>query len=130
MARKTWWCDNCGYESRSRGRCSNCGERLLLSPLPELEPGSPDEEVGYGLAGWDKRAHVQLIAALISANIPHRFEDEELVVRTSDEAEVDDTTGALRARKFGGAATVVTRLRAKAGARFAERTWPPRPFQS
>ena len=55
VARKIWWCDNCGCESHSRGRCSECGEHLLLSPLPELEPGRRDEEVGYGLANWEDR---------------------------------------------------------------------------
>lgn len=96
---QVWWCGNCGYETESRGRCPGCSERLLPSPLPELEAGSPDEEVGYGLAEWGSRARARLIEALIDDNIPHRFEDEELVVRAADERAVDDLTAAIMARK-------------------------------
>ena len=95
MARKVWWCDNCGYETYRRGRCPGCGERLLTLAFPELEVGNTDEEVGYGLAGWDNTARGRLIEALLDANVPHRFEDDELVVRETDEAKVDALTSDL-----------------------------------
>ena len=100
MARKVWWCDNCGYETYSRGRCPGCGERLLPSALPELEVGNTDEEVGYGLAGWDGTARGRLIEALLDANVSHRFEDDELVVRVTDEAKVDALASEVMARKI------------------------------
>lgn len=89
MAHKVWWCDNCGYEVDKGGRCAGCGERLLLSDLPELLPGSGAEEVGYRLGGWEGRARGRLIEALVSQGVLHRFEDEELIVLLADESTVD-----------------------------------------
>ncbi|MGC8626692.1 MAG: hypothetical protein ACP5VR_03895 [Acidimicrobiales bacterium] len=89
MSRKVWYCPNCGYEVTSRGRCHSCGERLVASPLPELESGPEDDEVGYRLDQWDDETRGRLITALVSAGIRHRFEEEELVVLAHDEAEVD-----------------------------------------
>jgi len=99
VATKIWWCDNCGYETEGRGRCPECGERLLPSALPALEAGVPEQEVGYGLADWSGRARGRLIEAMIDASVLHRFEDEELVVRASDENVVDELTEAILARK-------------------------------
>jgi len=73
----------------TRGRCHSCGERLVASPLPELESGPDDDEVGYRLDQWDDATRARLIRLLVSAGVPHRFEDEELVVLAVDEAEVD-----------------------------------------
>src|SRR5579875_2645040 len=98
MSRRVWYCPNCGYEVPSRGRCHSCGERLLASPLPELESGPEDDEVGYRLDQWDDETRGRLIEALIGAGIRHRFEEEELVVLAIDEAEVD----ALVAEATGG----------------------------
>jgi len=89
MSRKVWYCPNCGYEVTSRGRCHSCGERLIASPLPELESGPEDDEVGYRLDQWDDETRGRLITALVSAGVSHRFEEEELVVLAVDEAEVD-----------------------------------------
>lgn len=89
MSTKVWYCPNCGYEVTSRGRCHSCGERLIASPLPELDSGPDDDEVGYRLDQWDDLTRAHLIRALINAGVLHRFEEEELVVLAVDEAEVD-----------------------------------------
>jgi len=89
MPTKIWYCPFCGYEVPSRGRCHSCGERLLAAPLPELESGPDDDEVGYRLDDWGDDERARLIRLLVSARVPHRFEDEELVVLAADEAEVD-----------------------------------------
>jgi len=86
---KVWYCENCGYEVNSRGRCHSCGARLIASPLPELESGPDDDEVGYRLDLWDDRTRARLIESLILAGVLHRFEEEELVILAVDEAEVD-----------------------------------------
>jgi hypothetical protein len=57
--------------------------------LPELESGPDDDEVGYRLDLWDDLTRVRLIRALIAAGVPHRFEEDELVILAVDEAEVD-----------------------------------------
>jgi hypothetical protein len=89
VSAKVWYCENCGYEVNSRGRCHSCGARLIASPLPELESGPDDDEVGYRLDLWDDRTRARLIEALILAGVLHRFEEEELVILAVDEAEVD-----------------------------------------
>jgi hypothetical protein len=89
MPTKIWYCPFCGYEVPSRGRCHSCGERLLAAPLPELESGPDDDEVGYRLDDWGDEERARLIRLLVSARVPHRFEEEELVVLAADEAEVD-----------------------------------------
>lgn len=88
--RKIWWCSTCGYEVDSRGRCHRCKERLVASPLPELEVGAEEDEVGYRLDDWADEARARLIAALIDASIRHRFEAEELVVDAGDEQAADE----------------------------------------
>ncbi len=99
MSAKVWYCPRCGYEVNSQGRCHSCGERLLSSPLPELDSGPEDEEVGYRLDQWDDETRGRLIQVLISAGVRHRFEEEELVILAVDEAGVDkivaQVTGAL-----------------------------------
>lgn len=100
MPTKIWYCLQCGYEVSARGRCHSCGERLLASPLPELDSGPEDDEVGYRIDEWDDQTRSFLIQSLIKAGIAHRFEEEELVVLAPDEAEVDKlvarATGRLR----------------------------------
>ncbi len=106
MATKVWYCGNCGYEVASRGRCHSCGERLVASPLPELESGPDDDEVGYRLDMWDDPTRARLIEALINAGVRHRFEEEELVILAVDEAEVDQlvarVTGAVSDNRYEG----------------------------
>lgn len=89
MSTKVWYCASCGYEVTSRGRCHGCGQRLTASPLPELESGPDDDEVGYRLDQWDDATRGRLIGVLAGTGVLHRFEDEELVVLAVDEAEVD-----------------------------------------
>ena len=89
MSTKVWYCPTCGYEVTARGRCHSCGERLAAAPLPELESGPDDDEVGYRLDPWDDETRARLIRALIAARIAHRFEEEELVILAADEAAVD-----------------------------------------
>ncbi|MHB1535375.1 MAG: hypothetical protein ACYC1D_12360 [Acidimicrobiales bacterium] len=55
-----------------------------------MAAGPEDEEVGYRLETWSAFGRSRLIERLIDAEIPHRFEAEELVVAAADEAEVDD----------------------------------------
>jgi hypothetical protein len=104
VSTRVWYCTNCGYEVTTRGRCHSCGERLLASPLPELESGPDDDEVGYRLDMWDDDTRARLIQALISAGVLHRFEEEELVILAVDEAEVDKlvarVTGATSSLSF------------------------------
>ncbi len=99
MSNKVWFCARCGYEVNSRGRCHSCGERLIPSPLPELDSGPEDDEVGYRLDQWDDETRGRLIQVLISGGVRHRFEEEELVILAANEAKVDrivaQVTGAL-----------------------------------
>ncbi len=93
---KVWYCRTCGYEVNSRGKCHRCRQKLLASPLAELAPtGNDDDEVGYRLDAWSDRGRGRLIEALIEAEIPHRFEEDELVVAAEDEERVDDLSAAL-----------------------------------
>ena len=92
---RIWFCRNCGYEVRSRGRCHSCKEKLTPSALPELAVGSEDDEVGYRIDGWGVAERGELIVRLNDLGIPHRFEDEELVVDAADEDRVDDLVAIL-----------------------------------
>lgn len=92
---RIWYCRNCGYEVRSRGRCHACRQKLTPSDLPELEAGPDDEEVGYNIEGWPEPERGLLIQRLNDLGIAHRFEDEELVVDASDEDRVDDLVAVM-----------------------------------
>jgi hypothetical protein len=78
----------------------------VASPLPELESGPDDDEVGYRLDMWDDPTRARLIEALINAGVRHRFEEEELVILAVDEAEVDQlvarVTGAVSDSRYEG----------------------------
>ena len=87
---KIWFCRNCGYEVGSRGRCHACKVRLSSSPLPELQPGDEEEEVGYRLPDWSDQMRGRLIVRLIEANVLHRFDEDELIVALDDELRTDD----------------------------------------
>jgi hypothetical protein len=65
--------------------------------LPELETGDDDDEVGYRLDDWADRERGRLIEWLNRDEIPHRFEEDELVVTAEDEARVDDLLAELAA---------------------------------
>ncbi len=94
---KIWYCPNCGYEVSARGRCHLCRQRLVASRLPELETEDEDDEVGYRLDDWSDRQRGRLIEWLNRDEIPHRFEDDELVVTAEDETRVDDLMAELAA---------------------------------
>jgi len=94
---KIWYCPNCGYEVTRRGRCHACKERLVPSALPQLETADEDEEVGYRLEDWGDRQRGRLIEHLNDSEILHRFEEDELVVSSEDEARVDDLLAELSA---------------------------------
>ena len=87
---KVWYCANCGYEVGSRGRCHSCREKLVPSDLPELEPAGDENEVGYRVGWWADEDRGRLIGYLNVLQVPHRFEEDELVVLAEDEARVDD----------------------------------------
>lgn len=87
---KVWYCANCGYEVGSRGRCHSCREKLVPSDLPELEPAGDENEVGYRVGWWADEDRGRLIGYLNVLQVPHRFEEEELVVLVEDESRVDD----------------------------------------
>jgi hypothetical protein len=89
MATNIWWCKNCGYETDSPGQCADCGEPLSRAPLTELEPGAADEEVAFGIYQWDATSLARLIDELVEQRVPHRFEGQELVVRSVDEDKAD-----------------------------------------
>jgi hypothetical protein len=91
---KIWYCYNCGYEVTSKGRCHQCKEKFLLSPLPELEVGEDEAEVGYRLEDWEDATRGRLIHSLVRHGILHRFEDDELVVGVDDEEEADELVAA------------------------------------
>jgi hypothetical protein len=84
-----WYCAVCGYEVDRGGRCHNCKQALVESPLAELAGTDPDNEIGYRLTDWDDRDRGRLIEALIDSEVLHRFEADELVVGADDEAAVD-----------------------------------------
>ena len=67
-----------------------CRQRLVASPLPQLDSGSDEDEVGYRLEGWGDRDRGRLIEQLNAHEILHRFEEDELVVEAEDEERVDD----------------------------------------
>jgi hypothetical protein len=92
-----WYCRSCGYEVDKGGRCHNCHQSLLETNLTELEEGEVDDEVGYRLDDWDDEGRGALIEALVDEGIRHRFEGDELVVGSDDEAAVD----AIAARVAG-----------------------------
>lgn len=87
---KVWYCANCGYEVGNRGRCHSCREKLVPSDLPELEPAGDENEVGYRIGWWADEDRGRLIGYLNVLQVPHRFEEEELVVLADDEERVDD----------------------------------------
>jgi hypothetical protein len=90
MATTIYYCSTCGYEVAGRGgRCHNCKEPLIESPLEELAEGEVDDEVGYNLDEWEDTARGELIEALNAAGFRHRFEGDELVVAAEDEDDVD-----------------------------------------
>src|ERR1700722_2193348 len=96
MASGIWYCSTCGYEVRGRGgKCHNCKEPLLESPLEELAEGDTDDEVGYNLDDWEDAARGELIEAMISAGFRHRFEGDEMVVPAEDEDEGDSLIARL-----------------------------------
>jgi hypothetical protein len=95
---RVWYCAVCGYEVDRGGRCHNCKEALIESPLAELAEDDSDDEVGYRLTDWDDSQRAQLIEALIEGEVLHRFEGDELVVTADDETAVD----ALVAQIGGG----------------------------
>lgn len=101
---KVWYCVNCGYEIGSRGRCHSCREKLVASDLPELESRDEDDEVGYRIGWWSDRDRGRLIGYLNTLQIPHRFEDEELVVSGEDEERVDDLLEELSLTATAGGA--------------------------
>jgi hypothetical protein len=90
MARKIWWCSNCGYESNNGGRCHECGEPLLSSPLLELEPGHGRDELGYNVERWESESRARLIELLVLKRIRHRFDNDELVVLATDGDQAGD----------------------------------------
>jgi hypothetical protein len=96
MAVGIWYCPTCGYEVRGRGgKCHNCKEPLLESPLPELAEGESEDEVGYNLDEWEDGARGELIEGLIAHGYRHRFEGDELVVTAEDEEDVDQLIAQL-----------------------------------
>jgi hypothetical protein len=103
---KIWYCPNCGYEVRARGRCHQCRQRLVASALPELEDAGDADEVGYRLEDWSDRDRGRLIAHLNEMEILHRFEGDELVVAAEDESRVDDLTAEVTADAFDASETV------------------------
>ena len=66
--------------------CADCGVPLAdpadAPPALHLEEG--DDEVGYDLDDWEPTSRGELVAALATQGIPHRWEDGELVVRERD----------------------------------------------
>jgi hypothetical protein len=102
MATTVYYCPTCGYEVQGRGgKCHNCREPLIESPLEELAEGEAEEEVGYNLDEWEDTARGELIAALIEGGFRHRFEGDEMVVAAEDEDEVDNLIANLGAGGFG-----------------------------
>lgn len=116
MATSIWYCPTCGYEVRGRGgRCHNCREPLIESPIEELAEGETDDEVGYNLDEWEDAARGELIAALIEHGFRHRFEGDEMVVAAEDEDDVDRLIARLGTEGLGnvddtGPGEVLTKL--------------------
>jgi hypothetical protein len=94
---KIWYCTECGYEADRGGRCHNCDEFMVPSPLAELGVDEVGEEVGYRLGEWEDQARGELISGLIFHQIRHRFEGDELVVAATDEERTDKLVEELTA---------------------------------
>ncbi|MDQ1358591.1 MAG: hypothetical protein QOJ52_1347 [Acidimicrobiaceae bacterium] len=112
-----WYCSTCGYEVAGRGgKCHNCKEPLVQSPLEQLAEGEVEDEVGYNLDEWEDVARGELIEALNASGFRHRFEGDELVVAAEDEDDVDHLIANLGADHEHGDPTdmvpgeVLTRL--------------------
>ncbi len=102
MATTVYYCPTCGYEVQGRGgKCHNCKEPLIESPLEELAEGEAEEEVGYNLDEWEDAARGELIAGLIEGGFRHRFEGDEMVVAAEDEDDVDNLIANLGAQGSG-----------------------------
>jgi hypothetical protein len=102
MATSIWYCPTCGYEVRGRGgKCHNCREPLIESPIDELAEGETEDEVGYNLDEWEDAARGELIGALIEHGFRHRFEGDEMVVAAEDEDDVDRLIARLGTEGLG-----------------------------
>lgn len=78
-------CPSCGETYLDTVRvCADC-EVPLADPsqaAPRLEPG--DDDVGYDLEDWEVEQRGELVARLTAADVPHRWEEGELVIRDQD----------------------------------------------
>jgi len=71
-------------------RCPDCGE-LLEEWLPPAAPaGGGDDEVVFELGDWTPAERTTVQAQLAAEQIPHRWEQSDLVVREGDADLVDD----------------------------------------
>ena len=80
-------CPSCGETYVSSAQvCADCGVPLTdpgdVPAAAHLEPS--DDEAGYDLGDWDPDQRGELVTVLLANNIPHRWEDGELIVRERD----------------------------------------------
>ncbi|HSM65093.1 MAG TPA: hypothetical protein VK860_02190 [Ilumatobacteraceae bacterium] len=80
-------------------------ERLeeLFGPFPIVLVDDADS-VEYGLDEWPEGDRVALTAALVEAEIPHRWDDTTVVVAADAEAAVDDLLDRIESGELAGAA--------------------------
>ena len=73
-------CTGCGSQYLDTARvCPDCNRPLGGGPLEE-----GDDQVGYDLDDWSPDQKGELIEALASSGIAHRWEESELVVAEAD----------------------------------------------
>ena len=79
-------CPSCGETYVSSAEvCADCGVPLTdpeAISAQHLDPS--DDEVGYDLDDWEPDKRGELVAALVAQQVPHRWEDGELIVREGD----------------------------------------------
>ena len=84
-------CSGCGSQYLDTARvCPDCNRPLGGGPLEE-----GDDQVGYDLDDWSPDQKGELIEALASGGIPHRWEESELIVAEGDADAVEELIDAI-----------------------------------
>jgi hypothetical protein len=92
------WCPECGAEYVEGVReCADCLVPLVdQRPLSVDEVGEPEEEqLAYELEHYDPDARVLLDGLLTNAGVVHAWQGATLVIRSADEAAVDELVDQL-----------------------------------
>jgi hypothetical protein len=86
-------CPGCGASYQAQvDRCPECDESLeeYLPAAPASVEGAAADEVVFELSDWTPDERTTVRAQLTVEQIPHRWEESDLVVREGDADLVDD----------------------------------------